>query len=264
MKAYGQYTISVVNDGEPGEAGRTQYLHIKYSNDGETFTGSNGEELGTWIGTLVDFNELDSDNFDDYTWKRFSDDSELMEYISTGLNGVYSYVDTVESSLSSIYLAKSDFGEYTETVQTTIEQTAMKTVESYDYQAQIDAVNAKYGDIDSYVTAIQGEIRRGIITDPETGEEQMGIAIAENLSFTGVTRTENGQTYYELSPGQTLGLYTAKGWQFWINGSKRGWFDSADGMLHTANMVVENVLQIGADWQLSTAGGFGIRYIGTT
>lgn len=188
---------------------------------------------------------------------------DLGTQISGEVNGVYAHMDSVESSLSSIYLARSDFGEYTETVQSTIEQTAKRTVESYDYQAQIDAVNARYGDMDSYVTAIRGEIRRGIITDPETGEEQMGIAISENLSFTGATRTENGQVYYELSPGQTLGLYTAKGWQFWINGSKKGWFDSADGMLHTANMVVENDLQLGDSWQQSTVGGFGIRYIGS-
>lgn len=187
---------------------------------------------------------------------------DLGTQLSGEVSGVYAQIDRVESSMSSIYLARSDFGAYTETVQNTIEQTAKRTVESYDYQAQIDAVNTQYGDLDSYVTAIQGEIRRGIITDPETGEEQMGIAISENLSFTGVTRTENGQVYYELSPGQTLGLYTAKGWQFWINGSKKGWFDSTDGMLHTVNMVVEGAMQMGADWQISTSGGFGVRFIG--
>ena len=57
--------------GVPGEDGKTQYLHIKYSNDGETFTSNNGETLGTWIGTFVDFNEKDSMNFSDYTWKKF-------------------------------------------------------------------------------------------------------------------------------------------------------------------------------------------------
>ena len=56
--------------------------------------------------------------------------------------------------------------------------------------------------------------------------------------------------------------YTATGWQFWINGSKKGWFDSADGMLHAGNLQVEQLLQLGADWVLSTAGGFGLRYLG--
>jgi hypothetical protein len=112
------------------------------------------------------------------------------------------------------------------------------------------------------MTAIRGEIRRGLITDPESGETAMGIAISEELSFTGVEHTEAGLTYYELTPGQTLGLYTATGWQFWINGSKRGWFDSRDGMLHVANLAVETSLMLGGGWLITASGGFGIRYMG--
>lgn len=64
-------------NGTPGEAGtdgKTQYLHIKYSDDGKTFTENNGETLGAWIGTLVDFTEADSNTFSDYTWKKFTED----------------------------------------------------------------------------------------------------------------------------------------------------------------------------------------------
>lgn len=66
-------------DGTPGKDGvdgKTQYLHIKYSDDGKTFTANNGETLGAWIGTLVDFNEADSTKFSDYTWKKFTEDVE--------------------------------------------------------------------------------------------------------------------------------------------------------------------------------------------
>lgn len=63
--------------GEPGADGRTQYLHIKYSDDGKTFTSNNGEEIGAWIGTLVDFVEADSTNFNDYTWKKFTGDVQV-------------------------------------------------------------------------------------------------------------------------------------------------------------------------------------------
>lgn len=57
--------------GVPGSPGTNQYLHIKYSNDGISFTENNGETVGTWIGTLVDNNETDSTVFNLYTWKRF-------------------------------------------------------------------------------------------------------------------------------------------------------------------------------------------------
>ena len=175
---------------------------------------------------------------------------------------IYESIDRLETSLSATYLARSDFGDYTESVDTTIVQTARETVESYDYDARIEAVGGSVGDLAEALTRIDGELRRGLITDPETGEEALGIAISQSLSFTGATRTEDGLTYYELSPGQTLGLYTSTGWQFWIGGSKRGWFDSTDGMLHVAQIAVESRLQLGADWVITTAGGFGIRYTG--
>lgn len=57
--------------GAAGSDGRSSYLHIKYSNDGKTFTSNNGETLGTYIGTYVDFVEADSSNFNDYTWKKY-------------------------------------------------------------------------------------------------------------------------------------------------------------------------------------------------
>ena len=68
--------------------------------------------------------------------------------------------------------------------------------------------------------------------------------------------------YHELAPGQTFGLYTSAGWQFWINGVRRGWFSSEDSMLHVANIIAEDKLRAGSDWEISTAGGFGLRYIG--
>jgi hypothetical protein len=57
--------------GEDGTDGRSSYLHIKYSNDGGvTFTGNNGEDVGEWIGTYVDFNSADSTSVSAYTWNK--------------------------------------------------------------------------------------------------------------------------------------------------------------------------------------------------
>ena len=95
-----------------------------------------------------------------------------------------------------------------------------------------------------------------------TNQLKYFITAAETLRFTGNETTQAGLTYYELAPGQTLGLYTSTGWQFWLNGSKRGWFDSRDGMLHVANLAVENSLRLGGDWLITTSGGFGLRYVG--
>lgn len=175
-------------------------------------------------------------------------------------------VDTVSADLGatrqemeSYYLAKSDFGTYMEQAEAAFVTTARGVVESYDFNSLIDAVSDRADEFDTYLTSIRGEIRRGIITDPATGEQALGIAISENLQFTGVVHTEDGLNYYEIAPGQTLGLYTSTGWQFWVNGSKRGWFDSSDGSLHVISEVIEDFLQIGDGWRITTVGGFGVR-----
>ena len=83
--SYTDYTWTKIkgNQGEqgvPGAAGKdgkSQYWHIKYSDDGTTFTANNGETLGAWIGTCVDYNETDPTSFSAYTWKKFTGDIEV-------------------------------------------------------------------------------------------------------------------------------------------------------------------------------------------
>ena len=171
-------------------------------------------------------------------------------------------VELLSASLHADYLAKSEFGAYQEQADAAIRATARQIVESYDFSARLEAADARLGELAQALTRLHGEIRRGLIQDPETGELAFGIAIAQELRFTGRSVTEDGLSYEELAPGQTLGLYTASGWQFWCNGSKRGWFDAADGHLHVRSLLVEQSLHLGPDWVLSSVGGPGIRYTG--
>jgi hypothetical protein len=171
-------------------------------------------------------------------------------------------VELLSQSLHEDYLARSDFGDYQEQIETLIRASARQIVESYDFTARLSAADARLGELAGALTRLRGEIRRGLIQDPETGELCFGIAIARELRFTGQTVTENGLVYEELAPGQTLGLYTDAGWQFWCNGSKRGWFDASDGQLHIRSLTAEQELRPGGDWLCTSAGGFGIRYTG--
>lgn len=60
------------NDGKNGTNGTSQYLHVKYSDDGgETFTENEGETVGNYIGTLVDDQEEDRLDVTLYTWVKF-------------------------------------------------------------------------------------------------------------------------------------------------------------------------------------------------
>ena len=74
--------------GQNGVNGKTTYLHIKYSNDGKTFTDNAGETVGDYIGTLTDFTKEDSMTFADYTWKRIKGETgDRGPQGSNGLNG---------------------------------------------------------------------------------------------------------------------------------------------------------------------------------
>lgn len=181
--------------------------------------------------------------------------ASLKALIIKNANEIYSYTDEKVEEYGSLYVAKSDFGNYYEQIETQVETTARGAIESYHYSEAIEG-------LENYMTDLNGQIRRGVMEDPVTHETHLGIAISENLSFTGNTQTVGGETYYELSPGQTLGLYTSTGWQFWINGVLRGYFSSQDSMLHVSNIVVEDRLQLGSGWEITTSGGFGLRYIG--
>ena len=173
-----------------------------------------------------------------------------------------SRMSELRQELESSFMARSDFGEYMEHARSSFSATARGVVESYDYGEQIRSLSERAEALDLSMSTLRGEIRRGLIIDPESGETVLGIAVAEKLRFTGAVHEEDGLQYYVLEPGQTLGLYTAGGWQFWVNGAKRGWFDSRDGRLHVISEAVADSLQLGGEWAVSAAGGFGIKYVG--
>ena len=177
------------------------------------------------------------------------------------LNALRQSLGGLEASLSEFYLARSDFGDYLEQADSQLRLTAREIVESYQFDSLLKTYDSLSRETLRAVESIRGEIRRGLITDPSTGETALGIAIAQSLQFTGQVREEGGLSYYELSPGQTLGLYTSTGWQFWVAGRKRGWFDSSDGRLHVVSQTVEESLQI-SDWLVTTSGGLGLRLLG--
>jgi hypothetical protein len=88
-------------DGIPGTNGvdgQTSYLHLKYSNDGTTFTANGGETAGDWLGQRVDFVLADSTTFSDYTWKKIKGADGIQGLTGTtgtpgnnGTNGATSY-----------------------------------------------------------------------------------------------------------------------------------------------------------------------------
>lgn len=131
--------------GTNGADGRTSYLHIKYSNDGgKTFTASNGEEPGSWIGQYTDFEQKDSMDVTRYTWSKIkgeqgdqgdkgdpgADGEDAINVVVTGNPVVF---DTKDNGLVSdgasgsasikVYLRKENISNQVGTLSKVVEMT---------------------------------------------------------------------------------------------------------------------------------------------
>lgn len=110
--------------GEAGADGKTSYLHVKYSPDGKVFTANNGETVGAYIGTYVDFTEADSTTFSKYTWSKIKGDD--------GVNGADGIVYKLISDVSAVKRASSGVYEPTAINLRATSQTGTSAVKAYN------------------------------------------------------------------------------------------------------------------------------------
>lgn len=80
--------------GTPGADGKTPYLHIKYSNDGKTFTPAvgdkdPGETPGSWLGQYTDYNAVDSNVFNDYIWSKIGGEDAYTVLLSNEIATIH-------------------------------------------------------------------------------------------------------------------------------------------------------------------------------
>lgn len=147
-------------NGTPGAAGadgKTQYLHIKYSDDGKTFTANDGEELGAYIGTLVDFTETDSLNFNDYTWKKFTEDvdeelNEIRQTITEQYTQIINDSEKVVMNALKSYVQTSDYETFKKTTESELKLLSDKlTLKFTEAVEQIEEIN---GDLQTKINTI--------------------------------------------------------------------------------------------------------------
>lgn len=140
--SYSSYTWTLIKGadgqgikGEPGADGESSYLHIKYSNDGVSFTDNDGEDVGSWIGQYVDNIEQDSMTFSDYTWKNFmiDVDQELKDFEGNVENSIQDAVTSTKEEISEKYYNNTKVDEIVrEAVTSTLENAEGYTVSFYE------------------------------------------------------------------------------------------------------------------------------------
>lgn len=130
--------------GTNGTNGKTSYLHIKYSNDGgKTFTGNSGEDVGTYIGTCVDYNQSDPTSVGSYKWAKIKGENG-----QDGQDGADGQDGVGIKSVTKYYLASekstgitTSSSGWTTTMQTMTE--TKKYLWSYEVYAYTDGSPTK-------------------------------------------------------------------------------------------------------------------------
>ncbi len=167
--------------GKNGEDGRTSYLHIKYSDDGVTFTEADdiygeGERPSSWRGEYVDFTPEDSIEFSDYEWYK------LTESIDDTLNDLQNQInDTSTKSDNNYQDLVNQLGDYAK-------EESITEIRNQVTQYQTST--------ESNITVLEERIRDGVkeITT-ETGYTfgKDGLKISKTGAPTGLTIDESGQ-----------------------------------------------------------------------
>lgn len=135
--------------GPSGEDGKSSYLHIRYSDDGTTFTENNGTNVGRYRGELVSDNPIASTVFDDYTWYDMAliVKEELDEIRQEVINNtsLIEQTDTqIRLDVASEYVSTGTFDEFRETTET-------------QFTIQADGIEAKFSEMVLMVENVEGE-----------------------------------------------------------------------------------------------------------
>lgn len=153
--------------GPTGADGTSSYLHIRYSDDGTTFTANDGKDVGRYRGELVSTNPTASTEFSDYTWFDMAIvvEEELDEIRQEIINNtsLIEQTDTqIRLDVASEYVSTGAFDEFRETTETqfTITSEGIETkfsemvlmVETVEGETQ-----AQFRELASYIRGYQNE-----------------------------------------------------------------------------------------------------------
>lgn len=184
---------------------------------------------------------------------------EVGNILNRGLEGVYSYMDERFESLSSTYVARSDFGTYREDIDQRITANSTKIEQQFAFASEIQAnTNRVEVDFAAYKTNVEGYIRQGIVGYDGT-IPIIGIAIGQDIrtTQTGV-ETEQG-VFDEIDKRSNMSVWTTEKLSFYIGGQEAAYF--SNGKLTVAQIATDRITGSGK-WDVSFTGGVKFKWIG--
>lgn len=183
--------------GKDGENGLTSYLHIKYSEDGVTFTPASdgyaiGEKPSAWIGQYVDYSETDSNDFDDYEWYKFTENIDgTLEQLQDDINAAN---ESINNTNLEVVQLKTEVTQDREAFQVNVEQLT-QTIDTNNatMQESIDNIN------NTLVNGVE-TLKNTLVTINIDG-----ISVATNVSKISTMITNN--TFAITSSGTNLAYF---------------------------------------------------------
>lgn len=170
-------------------------------------------------------------------------------------------MDSINQNLSGKYEAiSSDWGNFTESFETSVTTTAQSVLSEYDYDARLEALDKQAAGFEEYRVNTEGFIRQGFISYDDEGAPVIGIAIGQELS--GVAVEINGETVEQFDTTQNMAFYTADGVSFYIGGAEVAYVSNQKLYIREAD-ITTGVVSLGGKWQLTTSNGFAIKWIGS-
>ena len=184
---------------------------------------------------------------------------EVGNILNRGLEGVYSYMDERVESLSSTYVARSDFGTYREDINQRITTNSTKIEQQFAFAAEIQAnTNRVEVDFAAYKTNVEGYIRQGIVGYDGT-IPIIGIAIGQDIRTTGTSvETEQG-VFDEIDKRSNMSVWTTEKLSFYIGGQEAAYF--SNGKLTVAQIATDRIAGAGK-WDVSFTNGVKFKWMG--
>ena len=184
---------------------------------------------------------------------------EVGNILNRGLEGVYSYMDERVESLSSTYVARSDFGTYREDIDQRITANSTKIEQQFAFASEIQAnTNRVEVDFAAYKTNVEGYIRQGIVGYDGT-IPIIGIAIGQDIRTTGTSvETEQG-VFDEIDKRSNMSVWTTEKLSFYIGGQEAAYF--SNGKLTVSQIATDRITGSGK-WDVSFTNGVKFKWIG--
>lgn len=194
-------------------------------------------------------------NTTNYTDSQMADIRTQVETNTDGIAGL-------SATVSSEYVAKSEYGTWQEDVinQLSINADSIDQNLKYLSQLQVDVEKAN-ASFSNYVVATEGSIKVGIVEWSEDGTTPLfGVAVGQDVTYREVT--VDGVTYAEINKDKFLATFTSKALKFWQGEQLVAYITNNE--LYITNTRIIGNLGIGEAFNIRADNvvGFVIEYIG--